>query len=127
MVTIRFHFLADILDMNVDGPLVTLPRHVLKELQYFRTGEDPAGFAHESVKNIELDGGEVQHPAVPPDDALLRIKGQISIHKNSRLRFFGFVNLDSAHHRADPGGDFLQTEGFGDVVVGAEFQSDQLV
>src|SRR6185437_1111583 len=93
-------------------------------VQYLCPGQHAPRVEHQVAQQAELGRGQVDQVSVPAD--LVAVLVQLDVgegeHRADRLAGAG-----PAQHGPDPGGQFLQAEGLGQVVIAAQGQAGHLV
>ena len=114
---------AQVRDVGLDDAVVTaevVAPHVVEDLPL---GQHPAGVGHQVPQQLEL--GRRQGDPLPAAPHLVRLLVQFEVGEGEPGR--AGLAAGAPQDRADPGGQLLQAERLGDVVVAAEGQPADLV
>ena len=120
----RGQLLSQVLDVGVGRALVTGVGLALDRLQERQPLEHPSGAPREGGQEAKLGRGERERCSLPRRFVPRRVHPQRT-HQERRLPVFG--GAGPPQNRADAGQQGPGAEGLGDVVVGAQLQSHQLV
>ncbi len=90
-------------------------------------GEDAAAIFGEGAQEVEFEGGEVYGDIVHGDEARARVDADVAEGEGGRLEASAAARLDAAEGGFDAGSEFARGEGFGDVVICADGEADDLV
>src|SRR5438093_12373914 len=124
IVRIRLHLAAQVLDVGVDGALVRLERDPANGTQQLSAAEDPPRLPRHGRQQLEL--GRRQLDSAPGDRQLHA--GHVELDVAGTNQIGGLTGgLAPAQHRANTGDELLGTEGFRQVVVRAQLETNQLV
>src|SRR3990170_6093627 len=121
---IRFDLRPQILDVRVDGPLITLIGLALGRCQQLQAGECPSGLLDQRRQQAELRRRQLGLAITDVDAMSLEVDFDVGRPEDTWRRR---LPLGSPQNGPDSGYDLARTEGLDDVVVGADFQPAQPV
>ena len=134
IVDVRLELLAQPPDLDVDGPVERRRLAPAGLLEQEVAGQDAAGMGEEDGKQVELAAGQRHLPPAgieQPARRQVELPVGEAIAPGRRLRRGragrGGRGQGPAQHRLDPRQQLAQVERLGDVVVGADFEADDLV
>src|ERR1035437_3387395 len=125
---IVLELLSQVADVDVDRLLVLVQGLVVADqLQQLAAGVDTARLAGEVAQDLELRGGQCDAPVAAPGAPPLEVDQQVAVAQQPAAARIREIAVGSAQQRLDPAHQLAQPERLGHVVVGAEFQTDDLV
>ena len=114
--------------MDVDGLFVLVEGLVIAEqLQQLASRVDTARSRGQVAKDLELGRGQADPPRTALDPPPLEVDQQVTMTDHATTRGVGQVAVRPAQQRLDPAHQLAQPERLGQVIVGPELETDDLV
>ncbi len=128
MSRIGFDLCPQAVDVSVDGVLVAFMAVAPDCIEQVHAREHFAGLTGEEIQQVELPWREVEPATVKGHIARDRIDGEAVRDQAAGVHFqVAGHGVDPSQQRFDPGHQFEHRKGFGQVIVGAEFEPENPV
>ena len=122
-VGLGFDFLAEVVYLRVDDAVGDMRVDSPDFIEQLCSCEDTAGVSYERGQQFELERRKVDSSSCASKLAAPEVQFRVAETVDIRKR----VGVTATQVRLDAGAQFFRTVGFGDVVIRAEFQAEDLL
>src|SRR6185369_11245504 len=119
---------AQMAHMDIDRLLVLIERLIVaQQLEQLAARVDPTRPRSEVTEDLEFRGSERDPPRSALHAASLEVDEQIPVTNDAAPGSVREVSVRTTKKRLDPTHQLAKAEGLGEVVIGAELETDDLV
>ena len=123
----KAELLAEAADVHIHAAVKGAERAAERGLGQLLAGYDHAGAAQEQLEHVELRAGQLDRQAVTYGGAGKQGEGDIAHGQGFVSGGLTVAAERAAQHGPDAGDKFAGIEGFGNIVVGADFEAEDAV